>query len=186
MLYKNCIVQHMGKIFCVEFQRVHKISYQYIERCAFYSQLKIQELLDLRAHKPFWNAAQRNYSLPIYHLLSSSPHNRQSSVNGSCLPLTSYIIQLQLIIQIFHNIPTESHHNKVYLELLLSIHTLYSSEMPLCHVVGDLADHHATEVAIYIIYQPIYVSCNHNCQTTMPLCNVVGDLADHRATEVAI
>ena len=33
-----------------------KISYPYIERCGFYSQLIIWELLDLRAHKCFWNA----------------------------------------------------------------------------------------------------------------------------------
>ena len=34
----------------------HKIAYPYIERCRFYLQVKIQELLDLRAHKCFWNA----------------------------------------------------------------------------------------------------------------------------------
>ena len=38
------------------FEIPHKISYPYIERCGFYSQVKIQELLDLRAHKCFWNA----------------------------------------------------------------------------------------------------------------------------------
>ena len=31
-------------------------SYPHIKRCAFYSQVKIEVLLDLRAHKPFWNA----------------------------------------------------------------------------------------------------------------------------------
>ena len=51
----------MGKIFCVEFQRVPlklhtKYLTPYIERCGFYSQVKIEELLDLRAHKCFWNA----------------------------------------------------------------------------------------------------------------------------------
>ena len=40
----------MGMIFCVEFQ--HKIFYPYIEICRFYSQVKIQELWDLRAHPP--------------------------------------------------------------------------------------------------------------------------------------
>ena len=60
MLYENHIFQHMGKIFCVEFQRVpfeipHKLSYPHIERCWFYSQVKIEELLDLKAHKCFWN-----------------------------------------------------------------------------------------------------------------------------------
>ena len=53
----------MGKIFCVEFKKgtfeiPHKISYPYIERCRLYSQVKIKELLDLRAHKCFWNAPQ--------------------------------------------------------------------------------------------------------------------------------
>ena len=40
------IFQCMGKIFCVEFQKVpfeipHKISYPYIKRCDFYTTLKI-------------------------------------------------------------------------------------------------------------------------------------------------
>ena len=33
----------------------HKISYPYIERCVFHSQVKLSELLDLRARKCFWN-----------------------------------------------------------------------------------------------------------------------------------
>ena len=48
MLYKSHIFQCMGKIFCVEFQRVplsfeipHKISYTYIERYIFYETLKL-------------------------------------------------------------------------------------------------------------------------------------------------
>ena len=40
------------------FEIRHKISYPYIERCYFYTTLKFQELLDLRAHKCFWNAPQ--------------------------------------------------------------------------------------------------------------------------------
>ena len=45
-LHKNDIFQCMGKIFCVEFQRVpfeipHKISYPYIERCEFNSHIEI-------------------------------------------------------------------------------------------------------------------------------------------------
>ena len=35
------------------FKIPHKISYPYIERCRFYSHVKIWELLDLRAHKCF-------------------------------------------------------------------------------------------------------------------------------------
>ena len=38
------------------FEIPHNISYTYIERCRFYSQVKISELLELRAHKCFWNA----------------------------------------------------------------------------------------------------------------------------------
>ena len=38
----------------VPFEIPHNISYPYIERSAFYSQ--VEELLDLRARKPFWNA----------------------------------------------------------------------------------------------------------------------------------
>ena len=42
----------------VSFEIPHKISYPYIERCVFCSQVKIQELLDLRARKYFWNTPQ--------------------------------------------------------------------------------------------------------------------------------
>ena len=75
MLYKNHIFQSMGKIFCVEFQKgtfkiLHKISYPYIERCRFYSQVKIEELLDLRAHKCFWNAPRSGAS-PVHCCLDS-------------------------------------------------------------------------------------------------------------------
>ena len=53
----------MGKIFCVEFQSwpleiPHKISYTYIERHAFYLDVKIEELLELRAQKCIWNRPQ--------------------------------------------------------------------------------------------------------------------------------
>ena len=40
----------------VPFEIPHKISHPYIKRCVFYWDVKIQELLDLRAHKCFWNA----------------------------------------------------------------------------------------------------------------------------------
>ena len=47
----------MGKIFCVvPFEIPQKLSYPYIERCRFYPQVKIWKLLDLKAHKCFWNA----------------------------------------------------------------------------------------------------------------------------------
>ena len=63
-LHKNHIFQCMGKIILCgiskgTFEIPHKISYPYIERCVFYSQVKIQELFDLRAHKCFWNAPPR-------------------------------------------------------------------------------------------------------------------------------
>ena len=45
---KRHIFQYMGKIFCVEFQREP-------ERYNFHTKLKFQELLDLRAHKFFFN-----------------------------------------------------------------------------------------------------------------------------------
>ena len=38
------------------FEIRHKISYPYIEKYDFYTTLKFQELLDLRAHMRFWNA----------------------------------------------------------------------------------------------------------------------------------
>ena len=38
------------------FEIPHKISYPYIGRFHFHTKLKFQELLDLRAHKCFWNA----------------------------------------------------------------------------------------------------------------------------------
>ena len=40
----------------VPFEIPHKISYPYIERYEFYTTLKFEELLDLRAHMRFWNA----------------------------------------------------------------------------------------------------------------------------------
>ena len=38
------------------FEISDKISYPYLERCRFYPQVKILELLELRAHTRFWNA----------------------------------------------------------------------------------------------------------------------------------
>ena len=63
MLYKDHTFQCMGKIFCVEFQRVPLKFHTNIlpknwKRFRFYSQVKISELLDLTAHKCFWNAPQ--------------------------------------------------------------------------------------------------------------------------------
>ena len=43
------------------FEIPHKISYPYLERCRFYLQVKILELLELRALTRFWNA-------PLVHL----------------------------------------------------------------------------------------------------------------------
>ena len=40
----------------VHFEIPHKISYPYVERCVFHSQVKIWELLDLWDCKRFWNA----------------------------------------------------------------------------------------------------------------------------------
>ena len=68
MLYKNHIFQCMYglDILCGismgTFEIPHKISHPYIERCGFYSQTNIQELLDLRAHKCFWNAPRIYWS----------------------------------------------------------------------------------------------------------------------------
>ena len=47
------------------FEIPHKISYPYIERCGFYSQVKIEELLNLRAHKCFWSAHCSSPSHPM-------------------------------------------------------------------------------------------------------------------------
>ena len=43
-------------ILCCSLWNSTKISYLYIERYVFYIKLNFQELLDLRAHKCFWNA----------------------------------------------------------------------------------------------------------------------------------
>ena len=37
--------------------------YVYIEKYDFYTKMKFQDLLDLRAHKCFWNTPQRGYEL---------------------------------------------------------------------------------------------------------------------------
>ena len=59
------------------FEIPHKISYQYIERCAFYSQVKINELLDLRTCKHFWKVP----STALWHQLKSKfAGNEVSSV----------------------------------------------------------------------------------------------------------
>ena len=52
----NVCVRYLYGISKVLFEIPHKISYPFIEWCAFYSQVKIWELLDLRAHTSFWNA----------------------------------------------------------------------------------------------------------------------------------
>ena len=46
----------LGGISKVPFEIPHKISHTYNERCAFYSDVTILELFDLRAHKCFWKA----------------------------------------------------------------------------------------------------------------------------------
>ena len=52
-MYGQCISCGILK---VPFKIPHKIFYPYIERCAFYSQVKSYVLLDLRASILFWNA----------------------------------------------------------------------------------------------------------------------------------
>ena len=44
----------------VPFDIPHKTSCPYIETCELYSEAKIKELLDLRAHKCFYKAATPN------------------------------------------------------------------------------------------------------------------------------
>ena len=85
-LYKNCIIQCMGKIFCVEFQRFPlKFHTKYLTHTL--------KLLDLRAHKCIWKVPPGPHSissslteplvfssLPPLHLLSlvagsSAPHS---------------------------------------------------------------------------------------------------------------
>ena len=41
----------------------YKISYPYTERYDFYTTMKFQEFLDLRAHKCFWNAPRQTVSV---------------------------------------------------------------------------------------------------------------------------
>ena len=60
----------------------HKISYSYIQRCAFYLDVKIWELLDLRAHKLFWNAP-RTFS-------------RIYSCGGICSECTMYVASVAM------------------------------------------------------------------------------------------
>ena len=55
----------MGKVFLCGISKVpHKISHPYCERCAFYLDVKILELLDLWAQKRFWNDPQFQWSKP--------------------------------------------------------------------------------------------------------------------------
>ena len=44
----------------VTFEIPYKIYYPYIEICVFYSQVKMQGLLYLKARKRFWNAPRTN------------------------------------------------------------------------------------------------------------------------------
>ena len=61
------------------FKIPNKISYPHIKWYIFYSNLKIKELLDLRAHKCFWNAH------PWCHVTGDS---RVGSIQGAIAMLT--------------------------------------------------------------------------------------------------
>ena len=50
------------------FEIPHKISYPYMERYDFYSKLEFWELLDLRAHKCFWNAP-RTHNIALKYII---------------------------------------------------------------------------------------------------------------------
>ena len=52
-----CVVEFVQKPIISKgiFEIPHKMTYTYIERYVFYSGVKIQELLDLRAHENFGN-----------------------------------------------------------------------------------------------------------------------------------
>ena len=75
------------------FEIPHQISYQYIERCAFYLDVKIWELLDLRAHKCFWNAPQE----------SSRSNGCQTPYPVTPLPAYTTVFSF-----ILHNTPTNT------------------------------------------------------------------------------
>ena len=87
MLYKNRIFQCMGKIFCVEFQRVplkfHTIYLTHtkylthkLKDVDFIHRWKFKSSKDLRAHKCFWNAPQDIHRKKIWQSKHISPHFR--------------------------------------------------------------------------------------------------------------
>ena len=57
---KSYLWMYGHDIFVVPFEIPHKISYSYIDRCGFYLQVKIKELVDSRAHKCFWKPPPRD------------------------------------------------------------------------------------------------------------------------------
>ena len=63
----NVLVRYFVANFKGTFEIPHKISYPYIERYDFYTALKFQELLDLRAHMRFWNAPSTQWLLGSHH-----------------------------------------------------------------------------------------------------------------------
>ena len=79
-------------MFLKRFEILHKISYPYIERCGFYSQVKIEELLDLRTHKCFWNAwrhqANTWTNVNLSSVRSNSNHLRENSQEAHQPPIT--------------------------------------------------------------------------------------------------
>ena len=59
------------------FEIPHKISCPYIEKYNFYTLLKFEEFLDLRAHRPFWNAPQ----VIVHCLISTKPLTNKWYIN---------------------------------------------------------------------------------------------------------
>ena len=55
-------------MFCVvHFEIPHKISLPYVERCLFYSQMKIEQLLDFRVRKRSVKRSQLSNLVPDCH-----------------------------------------------------------------------------------------------------------------------
>ena len=64
----------------VTFEIPHKISYPYIERSVFYLDVKIEELLDLRAHAHFWDLPLISVCGTCSHLIHPVKTSRSDQV----------------------------------------------------------------------------------------------------------
>ena len=115
------------------FEIPHKISYPYIERYDFYRTIKLQELLDLKAHKCFWNAPWSRSARGHHTLYQTSLVTR----SGTMEPLTvSYHAKVPQVTYI-HQANTANMPNFSFIKALDQIQEMYGYCFKSCHEYID-------------------------------------------------